>query len=156
MAVNRDGSVIEFKKEPGMSRWRYPEDEDLKDKSDRLENRVMISQMLMGHAPTPYKLHEDFDATDELCVFVNRRFVYTDEEKRKLPWGTPTSERVARTYGRKVVWFKQDKNDVLTSGELVYVGDAGTGRGWPDRMALLFQKAVAEWILHRSTNGWPT
>jgi hypothetical protein len=154
MAVNRDGSVVEFYKEPGMSRWRYPKDEALEDKADRMENRVMVAGLLNGTGPTPYTLPEGFEGSDELAVFVTRRFKYTDEERRKLSWGTPTWVRVARSYGRKVVWFKGDEDDVLTSGELVCVGDAGKGRGWPDRMARLFQEAVQAWTAHRTKNGW--
>jgi len=71
-------------------------------------------------------------------------------------WPSSPWQRVARSYGRTVVWFRSPDDRPVPSYEIVRVGDAGTGRGWPDRMVELFREAVEAWTAHREANGWPT
>jgi len=139
-----------------VSRWREPEGVELVDRADRVANREKMVRLL--NEDPSLSLPEGFDASDELCVFVNRHYTYTNEERKKLQsWERPTWDRVARTYGRKVVWFKPDdvRNSPFVTGELVYVGDAGTGWGWTERMAVLFFKAIKAWKKYREDQGWP-
>jgi len=86
---------------------------------------------------------EGLDATEEGCVFLNRR-----RSDRKF-------ERIARTYGRQVKWFAHD-NEGGPGGRIIFVGDAGKGPGWCDRMVQLFRQALNEWTIYQKGRGWPT
>jgi hypothetical protein len=88
-------------------------------------------------------LEAGFEATDELCVMITRR-------------GVKGEPRVARGFGRTVVWFQMDpeSHPHWRSGQLVIVGHAGKGKGWKDRMLTLFGDAVESWKAWQVKNGW--
>lgn len=117
-----------------MSKWRRPRHVDLRDRADTLPNRTLVCRALSSGLPAAY------EATDELCVMLT--YVHLKSHPR-----------VARSYGRKVVWFRAD-DQKQWSGDLVYVGDAGHGRGWRDRMVALFRMAMHSWAEHQIKNGW--
>ena len=90
-----------------------------------------------------------FVATEELGVMVTARRLRRDGTEG---WGP----RVARTYTRKVYWFKSgdQAQSYHSTGSLVLVGDAGTGRGWKERQVALFQEAVRLFQEWYTSNGW--
>lgn len=131
-----------------MSRWTGHD--ELKDVADSSKARKKAVEAVQAQLPGGY------EATDELCVMITRRDIpYSEDELRRMGLHLcPSWLRVARTYGRKVVWFK-GYDRMQNGGEIVLVGDAGTGRGWPERMAALVMDATKAWMDHREQNGWP-
>ncbi len=126
------------------NRWRGCED-IRKTRVDRVSNRVRVVWYLSKALPASYR------ASEQMCVMTNCDLPKPPPRER-IPgrWYSPA---VARSYGRKVVWFKPD-DEWSRSGELVLVGDAGKGKGWHLRMGLLFEAAVLKWEKHRRKQGW--
>ncbi len=125
---------------------------------DRFDNRNQAVSLLndrfrqLGRADALELGRPSLEATGELCVMVTRHLPRPPKGQR--PWGKHWDLRVARTYKRTVVWFRAYDED-QGNGEVVAVGDAGKGRGWAERMVVLFDEAVKAWTAWRDQNGWP-
>ena len=126
------------------NRWRGCEN-IRKTRVDRLSNRLRVVKHLEQALPAGYR------ASEQMCVMMNYDLPKPPPRER-IPgrWYEPA---VARSYGRKVIWFKPD-DEWGHSGELILVGDAGKGKGWHLRMGLLFEAAVSLWENHRREQWW--
>jgi len=113
------------------------------DKVGSRENREAVVSRLND------VLQTKFLATDEGGVMLTARRL---QPGGFAGWGP----RVARTYGRKVYWFKSgdERQSYSSTGHLVLVGDAGTGRGWKNRQVALFQEALNQFQSWYTEKGW--
>jgi hypothetical protein len=132
------------------SRWEFtkvPKTEN----ADSAKNRSQVLELIADRLKNP--MLSRYGVTDCLCIMVRRCFLVErlkPEFRGKLPAGDFS---VVRTYGREVFWFK-GRDALQHSGELIYVGDAGKGKGWAERLVEHIYEGIRAWESHRNVNEW--